>query len=218
MADDSSSGPTLPVVLVHGALRGRFGLLPTAWSLQRHGLTARIFGYRTRREPLREHGRLLSVFLDQWLGDFRPETIGFLTHSMGGLVVRAYLEQAGQRHASSQRIVMLSPPNRGSELARRNVASPAFRWLYGAAAQELQPERVRQMPTLPPSARVLVLGGGRGNPRGYNAKLRGDDDGVVAVAEMGLPNSEPRVVGGLHSTMQWRPAVLRDAAEFLKGD
>jgi len=210
--------PELPVVLVHGALRGRLGLLPTAWNLRRHGIVARPFGYRTRRASLRDHGHSLSLFLDRWLGDARPPVVGFLTHSMGALVVRAYLEQAEGKHAPCQRIVMLSPPNRGSELARRNVNNPAFRWLYGQAARELQPERVAAMPGLPDSADVLVLGGGRGDPRGYNAKLTGDDDGVVAVAEMGLPNHAPRVVGGLHSTLQWRPAVIRDAAAFLKGE
>jgi hypothetical protein len=62
---------------------------------------------------------------------------------------------------------------------------------------------------------VLVLAGGRGDPRGYNPLLSGDDDGVVAVDEMRLPGVEPTVVGGIHGLLQWRPSVLERAAAFL---
>ena len=212
---------TVPVVLVHGALRGRSGMIPTAWALRPYGITARPFGYRTRIGTLRDHARRLSRFLDQWLGDYRPPVLGFLTHSMGGLVVRAYLAHEGDRHAPAQRVVMLSPPNRGSALAQRGRNNPAFRWLYGQAVEQLQPEAVRALPPPPESARVLVLAGGRGDPRGYNPALDGDDDGVVAIAEMGLDTTDPRLVpefmGGIHGLLQWRPAVLRRAGEFLAG-
>lgn len=209
---------TVPVVLLHGALRGRMGLLPSAWSLRRHGLSPRTFGYAARRRTLDEHADALAAMLDTWLEGERREVLGFFTHSMGGLVVRAYLQRSGDRHAAQQRIVMLSPPNRGSELARQNADNPAFRWLYGQAAAELQPEAVQRLAPLPSTAEVLVLAGGRGDPRGYNPRLSGDDDGVVAVDEMGLPDSEPVHVGGIHGLLQWRPEVLRRAAGFLRGE
>jgi hypothetical protein len=64
-----------------------------------------------------------------------------------------------------------------------------------------------------------VLAGARGHPAGYNRFISsGDDDGVVGVAEMGLPGLEPTVVGGLHAFMQWRPKVLEQAAAFLRED
>lgn len=212
-----SERPRVPVVVVHGALRGRMGLVPTAWILRHQGLDARTFGYRTRTDSLQAHAHALSTFLDTWLGESRPEVIGFVTHSMGALVVRAYLAEAGDRHADVQRVVMLSPPNRGSALAQRHVSRPAFRWLYGTAASELLPDAVQSLPALPSSAEVLVLAGGRGDPRGYNPRLEGDDDGVVAVAEMALPDAALEMVGGVHGMLQWRPAVLRRAAGFLKG-
>lgn len=206
------------MVLVHGALRGRLGLLPTAWMLARHGFAVRTFGYATRTATLPEHADALAATIEAWLGPERPPVLGFVTHSMGGLVVRAYLARSGATHADQQRVVMLSPPNQGSSLAETNAGRPAFRWLYGQAAEELQPQRVRTLGPLPPTSRVLVLAGGRGDPRGYNPKLVGDDDGVVAVAEMGLPDVEPELIGGIHGMLQWRPMVLRRAAAFLKGE
>jgi pimeloyl-ACP methyl ester carboxylesterase len=211
----TATGERMPVVLVHGALRSRLGLLPTAAILSRFGLDARPFGYPTRRGTVWDHGRALSDFLDGWLGTTRVPVLGFLTHSMGGLVVRAYLEIAGTRHAPAQRVVMLSPPNRGARLAVHHRQGRLARLLYGDALKELHPEVAGRMPLPPASASVLVLAGARGDGRGWNPRLAGDDDGVVALEEMALGDRAPHVVGGVHSMLQWRPEVLRCAATFL---
>jgi pimeloyl-ACP methyl ester carboxylesterase len=188
----TATGERMPVVLVHGALRSRLGLLPTAAILSRFGLDARPFGYPTRRGTVWDHGRALSDFLDGWLGTTRVPVLGFLTHSMGGLVVRAYLE--------------IAVHHRQGRLARL---------LYGDALKELHPEVAGRMPLPPASASVLVLAGARGDGRGWNPRLVGDDDGVVALEEMALGDRAPHVVGGVHSMLQWRPEVLRCAATFL---
>jgi hypothetical protein len=210
------SARLVPAILLHGALRSRLGLLPTAAYLRRRGVDARPFGYTTRRGSLLDHARALDRFV---LASFdrAPPVLGFVTHSMGALVVRAWLGllDAGGR-GPSQRIVMLSPPNHGSKLAEHHRGRGVVRLLYGDAARELQPARVAELPALPPSAHVLVLAGGRGDPRGWNPLLEGDDDGVVAVGEMGLPGVEPQVVGGVHALLQWRPRVLDRAAVFLR--
>ena len=211
-----NAGPErMPVVLVHGALRSRIGLLPTAAILARYGLDARPFGYPTRRGTVWDHGRALSAFLDAWLGHTRVPVLGFLTHSMGGLVVRAYLEIAGTRHAPAQRVAMLSPPNRGAQLAHHFRGGRFAKMLYGDALEQLHPEVAGRMPPPPASASVLVLAGARGDGRGYNPRLQGDDDGVVALEEMALGDRAPHVVGGVHGLLQWRPDVLQCAAEFL---
>ncbi|MCA9712535.1 MAG: hypothetical protein KDK70_42295 [Myxococcales bacterium] len=207
-----------PVVLIHGALRSRVGLWPTAAWLGRHGLRALPFGYATRRGALDDHADALAHFLDARLSRAPVPVLGFLTHSMGGLVARAYLARHAERHARHYRVVMLSPPNRGAELAEKNRGNPLMRWIYGRAAEQLRPAMVQRMPDLPPQARVLVLAGGRGDPRGYNRFITGDDDGVVGVAEMGLPGVEPTLVGGVHGLLQWRPAVLERAVDFLRQD
>ena len=206
-----------PVILIHGALRGRAGLLPTAAYLRGKGLRARPFAYETRRETLEQHGERLERFIDDWLGE-RTETLGFLTHSMGGLVARAYLARARVAEQSDrQRLVMLAPPNRGSQLAAQNRDRQAFRWLYGRATDELGRERVEQLPAPPESCGVLILAGGSGDGRGFNPRIEGDDDGVVSVEETAMDGVAPELVGGVHSFLQWRPAVLGRAIEFLRG-
>jgi hypothetical protein len=188
---------------------------PTGQYLARRGFAVRTFGYPSRRGTLVEHGRALQRFIDDWLGP-RPPVLGFLTHSMGALVVRAYLRDAGPaRLGGEQRIVMLSPPNRGSCLARRNRHNRIFHWVYGQAADELCGGAAEALGPLPSTARALILAGGTGG-LGYNRLIEGDDDGLVAVAEMGMDGVEPTFAGGVHSVLQWTPRLLRRAVTFLE--
>ncbi|PRQ07252.1 esterase/lipase family protein [Enhygromyxa salina] len=207
----------VPVVLLHGALRSPLGMRPTARFLARHGFDARSFGYATRRQSLEGHAEQLELEIRAWLADREPcELLGLLTHSMGGLVARALLARPSLLElAPRQRLVMLAPPNQGAELAVRNHGFAPFHWLYGLAADELQPPRVAQLPPPPPSCETLILVGGTGDGHGYNPALSGDDDGVVALHETPLPGLEPEFVGGVHSTLQWRRDVLARAVEFL---
>ncbi len=208
----------VPVVVIHGALRSQAGLWPIVWFLRRQGFAARAFGYATRRESLAQHGERLEAFLAGWLERPVP-TLGILTNSMGGLVARAYLARAGaQSQSQRQRVVMLAPPNRGAALAASMRGFRPFHWLYGAAAEELQPERAAHLGSPPASAELLILAGGKHDSEvGYTRRIPGNNDGLVGVAETALPGVAPEFVGGLHSTMQWRPAVLRRAAAFLAG-
>jgi hypothetical protein len=206
----------IPVVLLHGALRSPLGMTPTARVLARHGLDARAFGYRTRRATLSDHAEGLEREIRAWLGDEVRPVLGILTHSMGGLVARSLLARPSMQALSlRQRLVMLAPPNQGAVLAVRNQHRRPFRWLYGHAADELQPGQVARLPVPPDSCATLILVGGTGDGRGYNPAIDGDDDGVVATAEAALPGLQPEFVGGVHSTLQWRPDVLGRAAAFL---
>ena len=206
------------MVVLHGALRSRIGLMPTAWMLNRSGLCARTFGYPTRSGSLADHAAALARFVGAWLASDAPvPTLGFLTHSMGGLVVRAYLARSeSHHHARSFRVVMLSPPNQGSTLARSWAENRLFRWLYGQSVDALAGPALALPPVDFGRTRVLVLAGGTPDGRGYTSRIPGNDDGVVGLCDMGLPGCEPAVVGGLHAWLQWRPAVLQRAAHFLE--
>ena len=110
---------------------------------------------------------------------------------------------------------MLGTPNRGAVLARRNRENPLFRAFYGRAAGELLPDRVDTLGAPPPTARILLLAGGRGGHRGYHSSIEGDNDGLVGVQETSLPGIEPIVVGGIHTFLPFRHDVLARAAQFF---
>ncbi len=209
---------SVPVVLVHGALRSRAGLWPTARMLRKHGLVPSTFGYATRTDTLEQHARRLDAHVAKLVAGAPPSILGFLTHSMGGLVVRKYLSRPAALPAERVRVVMLSPPNRGAALAQNFRDFPPFHWLYGEAASELQPDQAAKLAPLPAGVEVLVLAGGRGDDRGFNPRIDGDDDGVVAVADMPLEGHAFHFVGGGHSRLQYRGDVLERAAGFLRGE
>lgn len=208
---------SMPVVCIHGALRSRVGMWPTAAYLRRQGLDARTFGYATRSGAWQDHAAALDGFLQRWMPQ-PPPRLGFVTHSMGGLVVRAWLASQRERDWPDVRVAMISPPNQGSALARANDRNPLFHLLYGDAAGLLREPGVPGLPDQPDNAQVLVLAGGRGDTRGYNPVLDGDDDGVVAVEEMVLPGAAVEFVGGVHGMLQWTPTILDRAAAFLRGE
>lgn len=214
-----AEGVTIPVIVIHGALRTRTGLWPVVQYLRRRGFQAESFGYATRTDSLERHGERLEQFVETWLKGQAVPTLGILTHSMGGLVARAYLARPGAaRQATRHRLAMLAPPNRGAALAERMQGFPPFRWIYGQAAAELQPTRAATLGPLPASVEALILAGGKlQGERGYLPWIAGNNDGLVSVAETALPGVEPLLVGGSHSFLQWRPSVLARAAEFLRG-
>lgn len=103
------------VVLIHGwgVRAAAMGLL--AKMLNTAGFTVLNYDYPTSKEHIADHGRR---FLELFRKEHFPGKIFFLTHSMGGLVLRYAL--AGMTEAECRKIdavVMLGPPNRGSRLA-----------------------------------------------------------------------------------------------------
>ncbi len=63
------------------------------------------------------------------------QTVNFVTHSLGGILVRQYLRH--HRIENLGRVVMLGPPNKGSEVVDRLRDFPGFRFMHGDAGLEL---------------------------------------------------------------------------------
>lgn len=66
---------------------------------------------------------------------FNPTAIHFVAHSLGGIVVRMAIRDS--RPVNLGRVVMLSPPNRGSVAADKLKDWWLYAWLNGPAGQQL---------------------------------------------------------------------------------
>ncbi len=153
-------------------------------------LRERGFDTYSRTYPSRRHSiTYLASEVAEWIveraGD-RP--VSAVTHSMGGVIVRHLHDP----RIHWQRIVMLAPPNQGSQLAAGLAANAVFRWYYGPAGAELADGAPRW--PLPP-APFAVIAGTRGfaltNPTSWTMGRRFPagtrHDGTVAVDETRLP-------------------------------
>ncbi len=202
------------VLLVHGILRstGTFSALENA--LIEAGFDAVAISYPSSQGTIEEHAEGLARLLDRQEGS---ETVSFVTHSMGGLVLRHLLSRDAPwtRRISVRRIVLIAPPNQGSAVARLLKDIPAYRWIYGAAGQQLTPAEVSKIPLI--QHPFAIVAGGTGDGEGFNPLLPGDDDGTVALAETRLEGAlDFLVVPEIHAVISNHRDTIRATINFLK--
>jgi hypothetical protein len=108
-------------------------------------------------------------------------SINFITHSMGGILVRYFQRYHGIE--TLHRVVMLGPPNQGSEVvdSLRNI--PAFKWLNGPAGGELGTGQQDTPSALGPvNFELGVIAGTKSISPLLSSLLPAPHDGKVSVA------------------------------------
>jgi pimeloyl-ACP methyl ester carboxylesterase len=144
--------------------------------------------------------------------------IHFVTHSMGGILVRYYLS----RHSVERlgRVVMLSPPNQGSEVADELKDVSLYEWVNGPAALQLGtgPDSIPAGlgPVHYPAG---IITGNRS--AFYDAWLTnmipGEDDGKVSVERAKVEGmADFLVVPHTHTFIMSAPDVIEQTVHFLQ--
>ena len=150
-----------------------------ATRLENAGFRVVNFGYPSTSEPMEVLVEGLRAEMARCCGD-EADTAHFVTHSMGGVLVRSYLSRQTEAHKG--RVVMLSPPSQGSEIVDAFADTPLLRSLLGPAGSRLGTGSAGV--TSPAGARSFSLGiitGDRSlNPLG-SWLIPGPDDGKVGV-------------------------------------
>ena len=108
------------VILIHGFNSAASRLQRVSESIGQSGLQTATFQYPT---PLGvdEIAKHLSKKLHALTDKYPNLNISLVTHSMGGIIARAVVEDTDLDVAQIDQLIMVAPPNHGSELARAGL-------------------------------------------------------------------------------------------------
>ena len=199
------------VVLLHGLGRTSLSLAWAESRLKRAGFQPVNIGYPSRRRGIPELARFVAERLPRGTG----ERVHFLTHSMGGIVLRYLRRQELVKNLG--RVVMLSPPNQGSQLAERLKAYPLFKLALGPAVEQLGIDEGSVPRGLGPVDFELgiIMGDRPYNPLTH--LIAGENDGTIAVNEARVEGmADFLVVHCGHTFIMNDSTVLQEAIHFLE--
>jgi len=123
------------VILLHGMGRTSASLNTMAAALSHAGYVVVNLDYPSRKKPVEELAREAVPKGLRQCARAGAGTVHFATHSLGGILVRYYLSRWQIENLG--RVVMLSPPNRGSEAADNLKDVAIYAWYNGPAGQQL---------------------------------------------------------------------------------
>jgi pimeloyl-ACP methyl ester carboxylesterase len=216
--DTSSAGaapPVRPLVLLHGLGRTRFSMWRLARRAAARGYSVHNVGYRSRRSAIAEHAERIGARLAALAG--REGPLDAVTHSLGGIVLRAAVAAGWLDAAALRRVVMLAPPNAGSELADVLSRTPLFRLAVGPAGPQLATGEAGVAASLPPVPfETGVIAGARAANPLFGRAFAGPNDGKVSVERAAVAGMRDFVtVPCGHTFIMDRPDVVRQIFRFL---
>jgi len=203
------------VVLLHGAGRSPRSMGRMANALTREGYRVHNLGYPSRRFPIEGLARIVREQIDQIHLESQAK-IHFVTHSLGGIVLRCYLQM--DRPGNLGRVVMLAPPNQGAELADIFGRLPLFHWILGPVGTQIGTGPDSLPNTLGSvGTKVGIIAGNRSLNPLFSPLIPGPDDGRVAVERTQLAGmTDFLVLPCIHPLIMNYRQVIRQTIHFLQ--
>lgn len=201
-------------ILLHGLARSANSMNEMADKLADAGYNTVNLGYPSRDfsvEILAE--KAIEPALTRCRGS---EAINFVTHSLGGILVRQYLEN--HNIANLNRVVMLGPPNQGSEVVDKLRDAPGFHWLNGDAGLQLGTDP-QSIPNRlgPANFDVGIIAGNMSINWILSLLIPGDDDGKVSIERSKLTGMDDHIVmSTTHPMMMKNNDVIDQVIYYLR--
>jgi pimeloyl-ACP methyl ester carboxylesterase len=170
---------------IHGIMGSDWNLYYLANSLEKEQMEITYWGYPSRDKTIMEHGADLAIILRDHAALHPGQPIHFLTHSMGGLVLRAAVNHPEcPPEALFGKAILVAPPNQGAAWGRF-LEQFALAHAIGKehAGRELMTEKdFEHLGQFPETMEILVIAGNMS----INFLIKEENDGIVAVSETAL--------------------------------
>lgn len=149
------------------------------------------------------------------------DTVSFVTHSMGGLVVRSMLQyaQKDSKFPVIHRIVMIAPPNKGAEIADFFTKKTGMKRLLGPNVEHMRTDSnsyAYKLP-IPINSELGIIIGYTGKSYGYNPFINSDNDGLLTPksAKLGV-EKDVVFIKAEHNLLTQNYRVIKYTIDFLK--
>lgn len=218
--------PPMPkhlVIVMHGLGAGRSFMSGITEYLQQNGNLAAVnVGYPSTLEDIDAYAASLDSLVRHLDG---VEQLSFVAHSMGNIVIRRFLFNLDRLSPDMRppvtfhRMVMISPPNHGAELADQFAGSKLVELAAGKPLEQLAPSRgwpelEKQLAI--PAFEFGIIAGGKGDGEGFLDTIPGDDDFLLSLETNKLAGAADFIqTGGVHQLMPKYKEVRAATLSFL---
>ena len=204
------------VVLLHGLNRSWRAMRPMADALRDAGYTTVNVDYPSQSGSIEV---IAPLAVNIGLEECRvtgADKVHFVTHSLGGILLR--YQNKHEPITDLGRVVMLGPPNQGSQMIDRTRDWPGFELFSGEIGAQLgQGDESIPLKLGPVDFELGVIAGNGSINFWMSAMLPDEDDGKVTVDETRVDGMKDfLVVGNSHRYITRSDVVFRNTESFLK--